>query len=209
MTLRLEQSPLEKVRLWVEILAFAAAGCWALYTFIYQTRIAPAFVPAHEVFAVSLQRLASTPSGSVQRVQLAIRNDGAVDVDTAALAINIYAAAEPALRWERIASPHLMIQHELNLESLHVLQSLGRLYDGAVDGQRGNLMLLRPGDDTDYQLLVTVPREDHLLVVEVNTVYARYPIRPRIAVRLMQKPSGDIDFSGRYDNTSFVQYFGV
>jgi hypothetical protein len=79
-TFRIEQSPLEKVRLWVEIAAFAAAGCWALYTFVYQT---------------------------------------------------------------------------------------------------------------------------------LTVCYARYPIRPRIAVRLAQSVSGAIDFTGTYDNINFLHYFGV
>jgi hypothetical protein len=60
--LRLEQSPLERARLWVEIAAFLAAGCWAVYTFVYQTRIASLFEPAHEVVTTSAQRIATTPS---------------------------------------------------------------------------------------------------------------------------------------------------
>jgi hypothetical protein len=208
-TFRIEQSPLEKVRLWVEIIAFAAAGCWALYTFVYQTRIAPAFVPAHEVFSVSAQRLVSTASGSIQRVQLTIRNDGTVDVDTAALAVNVFGTPASGLRWQTISSGHLISLHDPKLESLRVLQSYGRLFDGAVDGQRDNTVLLHPGDSFDYQFLVNVPREDHLLLVGVNTVYARYPIRPRIAVQLARRSNGAIDFTGTYENINFVHYFGV
>ncbi|HEX8806061.1 MAG TPA: hypothetical protein VF741_03885 [Candidatus Aquilonibacter sp.] len=208
MTLRLEHSPLEKVRLWVEILAFAAAGCWALYTFIYQTRIAPAFVPGHEVFALSMQQLASTRSGTIQRVQLTIRNDGTVDVDTAALAVNVQGTATPALRWVTIASPNSAVLHSPNLDSWTVLQTYGRLLDGAAGGH--SHLLLRPGDAFDLQFLVTVPRADHLLVVTVDTSYGRYPIRSHsVAVRLVRGANGHVGLSGKADQTNFVQYFGV
>jgi hypothetical protein len=178
-TFRVEQSPLEKVRLWVEILAFAAAGCWAIYTFIYQTQIAPAFIPGHEVFSVSVQRLASTASGSIQRVQLTVRNDGTVDVDTTALTLNVYATAASALRWKTVASPNSVVLHFPSPQSWSILQAYGRLFDGAVGGQSGNHLLVRPGDSFNIVVLAAVPREDHVLRVDVDTSYARYPIRQR------------------------------
>jgi hypothetical protein len=208
--LHIEQSPLEKVRLWVEILAFAAAGAWAIYTFVYQTQIAPAFVPAHEVFAVSVQRLASTASGNVARVQLTIRNDGTVDVDTAALALNVFAAATPNLRWQTVATPQTVVLHSDKAESWSVLQAYGHLYDGAVGGQRNHLVL-RQGDSTDLVLLVAVPREDHLLRVDVHTSFDRFPIRRNsVAVKLLRRPNGAVDLYGHYPGgVDFTQYFGV
>jgi hypothetical protein len=209
-TFRVEQSPLEKVRLWVEIIAFAAAGLWAIYTFIYQTQIAPAFIPAHEVFAVSVQRLASTTSGSIQRVQLTIRNDGTVDVDTAALALNVYSAATSSLRWQTSASPNSFELHFPNLQSWSVRQAFGHLFDGAVGGQRKNHILLRPGDSFDLEFPVAVPREDHLLRVEVDTSYYRYPIRTdSVAVRLVRRANGTVELSGKYYEVNFGKYFGV
>lgn len=208
---RLEQSPLEKVRLWVEILAFAAAGCWAIYTFVYQTQIAPAFIPAHEVFDISVQRLATTPSGTIQRVQLTVRNDGTVDVDSAALAVNVYGTAAPAVRWVTIATPNSVALHAANSDLWGVLQSYGRLLDGAVDGQPHNHLLLRPGDSFNLPLLVAVPRDDHLLLVSVDTSYERYPIPTHsVDVRLVRGVNGRVNLSVvRADDTSFVQYFGV
>jgi hypothetical protein len=198
------------VRLWVEILAFAAAGAWAIYTFVYQTQIAPTFVPAHEVFAISIQRLASTPSGSIQRVQLTIRNDGTVDVDTAAVALNVYAAASPSIRWQTEAAPNSFTLHFPSPKSWSVLQAYGRLLDGAIGGQRHNHIILRPGDSVDIPLLVTVPREDHVVLVEVDTTYYRYPIRSNsIAARLVRRPDGAVGLSGKYVEINFDQYFGV
>jgi len=49
--LRIEQSPLEKARLLVEIAAFVAAAIWGIYTFVYQTRNAPMLQPAHEIIS--------------------------------------------------------------------------------------------------------------------------------------------------------------
>lgn len=210
--LRIEQSPLEKVRLWVEILAFAAAGCWAIYTFIYQTQIAPAFVPAHEVFSVSVQRLASTASGSIQRVQLTIRNDGTVDVDSAALAVNVYAMAASGLHWQTTASPTSFMLHDPNEQSWSLLQAYGRLFDSAIGGQHNNHFLLRPGDSADIVFLATVPREDHIVLVEVDTTFDRYPIRTNsIAVRMVRRTNGAVGLSHSKNasDVNFVQYFGV
>jgi hypothetical protein len=208
--LHIEQSPLEKVRLWVEILAFAAAGVWAIYTFVYQTQIAPSFLPAHEVFTVSVQRLASTASGSVQRVQIRIHNDGWVDVDTAALALNVYATAASDVRWQTVAATNSYMLHFPNTKSWTVIQAYGRLLDAATGGQRHNHLLLRPGDSFDLAVLAAVPREDHVVLVEVDTAYDRYPIRANsIAIRLVRKPDGAIVLSGNYPETNFVQYFGV
>jgi hypothetical protein len=197
------------VRLWVEILAFAAAGCWAIYTFIYQTKIAPAYIPADEIFSISVRRLASTTSGSIQRVQLTIRNDGTVDVDTAALAINVYAAAVPSLHWETVAAPNSFVLH-FPTQSWTVLQAFGRLLDGATGGQRDNHLLLRPGDSFDLPFLVAVPREDHLLRVDIDAAYFRSPIRANsIPIRLVRRANGAAGLSGKFPQTNFSEYFGV
>jgi hypothetical protein len=157
-----------------------------------------------------VQRLASTASGAIARVQLTIRNDGTVDVDTPALALNVYGADTHSLRWQTIASPNSFVLHFAKDRSWSVLQAYGRLYDGATGGQRKNHLLLRPGDSVDLALIVEVPREDHLLRVDVVTSYYRYPIRANsIPVRLVRKANGAVDLSGKYFQTSFVQYFGV
>jgi hypothetical protein len=188
--IRIEQSPLERARLWVEIIAFAAAGCWAIYTFLYQTRIAPALVPAHEVLAVSVERLASSPVGTIQQVRLTIKNDGAVDVDTAAFALDVYGAAAVGLRWHTVVTHFAIRLHEPTPGSWRILQALAFVGDGALAGKPNSHILLRPGDSFDIPVLVTVPRYDHLLRVYVDTAYARYPIRPRMAVRLARLSNG-------------------
>jgi hypothetical protein len=208
--LRIEQSPLEKVRLWVEILAFAAAGAWAIYTFVYQTQIAPSFVPAHEVFTVSVQRLASTASGSIQRVTLTIRNDGTVDVDAIALALNVYAATAPGLRWQTEVAPNSFTLHFPDPQSWGVVQAYGHLYGAATLGRPNNHMLLRPGDTTDLVFLTTVPREDHVLRVDVDTGYGRFPIGAKsFTLRLVRRANGSVALVGKYPAINFVDYFGV
>jgi hypothetical protein len=208
--LRIEQSPLEKVRLWVEILAFAAAGAWAIYTFVYQTQIAPSFVPAHEVFTVSVQRLASTASGSIQRVTLTIRNDGTVDVDAIALALNVYAATAPGLRWQTEVAPNSFTLHFPDSQSWGVVQAYGHLYGAATLGRPNNHMLLRPGDTTDLVFLTTVPREDHVLRVDVDTGYGRFPIGAKsFTLRLVRRANGSVALVGKYPAINFVEYFGV
>lgn len=205
----IELSPLEKGRLWVEIVAFAAAGCWAFYTFSYQAWIAPSRLPAHQVLSVSVKRLASTQSGTIQQVVVNIRNDGAADVDTAAYAFNIYGASAAGLRWQSIATPNDFVLRDLKPESWSLLQASGRLFSGAVDGPRGNHILLRPGDSFDLSMVVVVPREDRLLQVHLDISYARYPILPRVPAELAHTGAG-VELSGKnVPVTDIVTYFGV
>jgi hypothetical protein len=206
--IRIEHSPLERARLWIEIIAFGAAGCWAIYTFLYQTRIAPALLPAHENFSFKVERLASTASGSVAQVRLTIKNDGTVDVDTAALALNVYGASANGLRWGTIGTPTRVILRE-PVGGWKTLQAVGFLEAGAVGGKPGSHFLLRPGDSLDISVPLVVPSGDHLLRVYMNTTYARYPIQPPVLVRLVRAPDGTVDLSGNYPSTAFDSYFGI
>lgn len=150
-----------------------------------------------------------TGSGTLERLQLTIRNNGTVDVDTAALVLNVFGSTASGLRWKTTVSPNAFNLHELKPESLHTLQSLARLLDGAIEGKRGTHLVLRPGDSFDIPLLVTVPHDDRLLAVQVDTVYARYPIEPRIHAQLVRTADGSVDLSTTSAKVDFSTYFGV
>jgi hypothetical protein len=186
--LRLEQSPLERARLWVEIAAFLAAGCWAVYTFIYQTRIAPLFVPSHEMASISAQRLSETPSNYLERVEVTIRNDGTVDVDTAALAIAVLGAeAGKDLKLRSKTATAETVYREIPASSWTAVGGYGMLFAGATAGHRGQHLILRPGDSVPLDRLVVVPRKYRVLAVQFQTIYDRYPISRLVDVKIQNR----------------------
>jgi hypothetical protein len=207
--LRLEQSPLERGRLWVEITAFIAAGAWAIYTFVYQTRIAPLFFPAHEIVSMSAQRVAETPANYLERVDVMLRNDGNVDVDSAAFALTVFGAtAGKYLALHSSASKYASVYREIPSGSWTPLGAYGMLLDGAVDGRRGRHLIMRPGDSVPLEQLIVVPRRYRVLLAEVHTIFDRYPINPRIAVTLENK-AGAVFLKGKGDSIDLEAYFGV
>lgn len=207
--LRIEQSLLERLRLWVEILALLAAGCWAIYTFLYETKIAPLLLPPHELISLNVQRVAQLPTGYVERVDVTLHNDGLVDVDTAAFAEDVYAASFTA--FSHLVSPvgvNAMEYRYLPLRSWDVVQASGTLFDGAILGKRGIHSILHPGDSITLQSLAVVSRRYQVLRVSIQTTYDRYPIEPRIDVKLANK-HGAVSLKADYVSTGFVEYFGV
>lgn len=206
--LRLEQSPLERARLWVEIFAFLAAGCWAIYTFVYQTKIAPSFLPPHEIVSVDVQRVAQLPLDSVERLNVTIRNNGSVDVDTAALTMNVF-GAKP-LDFANLSStvrPTGAEYRGVLEKSWKVLYSEGALMDGAISGRRHQHLILRPGDSVSLQSIALVPHGYRVLRVHFETIFDRYPISPRIDVTLVHK--NDLIVLKGGGEISFDSYFGV
>lgn len=206
--LRLEQSPLERARLWVEILAFLAAGCWAIYTFVYQTKIAPSFLPPHEVVSVDVHRVAELPTDSAERVDLNIRNNGSIDVDTAALTINVSGAkSSDFANLTSTVGPSGAEYRGMPEKSWKALYSEGALMDGAISGRRRQHLILRPGDSVSLQFIALVPHGYRVLRVHFETIFARYPISPRMDLTLVHK-NDEILLKGGGE-ISFDSYFGV
>jgi hypothetical protein len=207
--LRLEQSPLERARLWVEIAAFVAAGCWAVYTFVYQTRIAPLFFPPHERIAIDARRVAETRSNYLERIEVTIYNDGNVDIDTAAVAMGLFGAnpgADLALRSRSTTDE--VATREIPLRSWTPVGGYGMLLDGAVNGHPHEHFLLRPGDNAPITRLFVVPRRYQALYLRFQTIFDRYPVRPRVKVTL-QNTGGAITLNADAVSIDTEAYFGV
>jgi hypothetical protein len=207
--LHLEQTPLERARLWVEIAALIAAGAWAIYTFVFQTRIAPLFLPPHEIISMSAQRVAETPANYLERVEVNLRNDGDVDVDTAAFALTVFGSnAGKDLALDSSATKQLMIYRQVPVSAWTPVGAYGMLLDGAVDGRRGRHLIMRPGDSVPLQQLIVVPRKYRVLLLEIQTVYDRYPISPRITAQL-QNENGELILKSKGLGVDLEAYSGV
>lgn len=205
--LRLEQSPLERARLWAEIAAFVAAGCWAVFTLVYQTRIASLFVPAHETASISAQRLSETSSNYLERVEVTMRNDGTIDVDTAALAISVLgidAGKDLALHSSDRAAQ--AVYRAIPAASWTPVGGYGLLFAGAMDGNPGRHLILRPGDSAPLERLIVVPRKYRVLAVQFQTIFGRYPISRRVDVQV-QNRAGMVRLKVNNTNDGFVVDF--
>jgi hypothetical protein len=206
--LRIEQSPLERVRLWVEIAALFAAGCWAVYTFVYQTRIAPLFLPPHEIVTTSAQRVGETPENYLERIDVTLHNDGNVETDAAAFAVTVFGtSAENGLRLHSSAVLPEMTYREIPENAWTPLGAHGLLLAGAVGGK--NLHeVLGPGDSIPLQWLVVVPRKYRVMLVRFQMSFGRFPIRPPVKAQL-QDDGGALTLKGRGNFMDNETYFGV
>lgn len=207
--LRIEQSPLERARLWIEILALMAAGCWAIYTFLYETKIAPLFLPPHEVVTLDVHRIAELPSSYVERCSVTIRNDSYVDIDAAGLAESVRAAtAADFSHLSSLETPSEVDYRYLPRQAWKVVQSSGILLDGSVSGQHERHLLLRPNDSFVLQYVAVVPRSYSVLRMSFQGTFARYPIEPRIDAKLVKK-DGAVNLRTDYISIGFDSFFGV
>ncbi|MFY9663544.1 MAG: hypothetical protein WAL67_06745 [Candidatus Cybelea sp.] len=206
--LHLEQTPLERARLWVEIAAFIAAGAWAIYTFVFQTRIAPLFLPPHENISMNTQRVAETPANYLERVEVTIRNDGDVDIDTAALVITVFGAtAGKDLALDSSATKHTMAYRQMPDSAWTPVGAYGMLLNGAVGGAPRHL-IMRPGDTVPLQQLIVVPRKYRVLEVKIQTIYDRYPISQRVPARLYNE-NGAVILKSKGFGVDLEAYSGV
>jgi hypothetical protein len=67
---------------------------------------------------------------------------------------------------------------------------------------------MRPGDSVPIEQLVVVPRTYRVLLVDLETIYDRFPVRQRIAVRLKNK-AGAVSLKSTGDSIDLQAYFGV
>jgi hypothetical protein len=206
--LRIEQPRLERARLWAEIAALLAAGCWGIHTFLYQTWIVPTHLPPREVISLDARRIAPLPSNYVGRVSVTLHNDGAVDTDTAALAESVYAASADAFSDLRSSASSTVINYGSPPNTWRVARSRGILFAGAVLGDGRTHLILRPGDSVTLQFVAVVPRRYTALRVTLETIFGRYPIEPRVAVKLVKNQSA-IRLKADYISAAVENYFSV
>jgi hypothetical protein len=193
----------------VEIAAFVAAGCWAVYTFVYQTRIAPLFQPAHETASINAQRIGETASNYLERVTVTLRNDGNVDVDTAALATSVLGLEGGK---DTVLHSHLVgaeaLYRQIPLSSWTAVGGYGQLFAGAIDGPRGRHLIMRAGDVVPLERLFVVPRKYRVLAIQFQTVVDRYPINPPLPIRL-GNDHGVVTLKSNDISISFDAFFPV
>jgi hypothetical protein len=192
-SLHIHLSPLERTRLWVEILAFLAAGVWGVYTFVYQTSIAPLFDQAHEIVAVSLTPIAVTRGANAERVQVTLHNDGRVAVDYAGFAANLYGLSD--LRQDRAFNKklHNVLVSEGSAVANHwqLASSYGELFTASLGGPKGKHLILNPGDSVGLEYPSIVPRGRYLaLKLNLAVSFVRYPNNVAVPLQLVRGPDG-------------------
>ncbi|HEY3675347.1 MAG TPA: hypothetical protein VGK84_05100, partial [Candidatus Tumulicola sp.] len=88
------------VREIVEVVAILLAGIWALYVFVFENEIRPAFEPPTPSFTVEMRHVGNDRNLAVIRVDVALRNPGMADVrflgfSLTVLGSNVIDAASP------------------------------------------------------------------------------------------------------------------
>ena len=84
---------------------------------------------------MNTQRVAETPANYLERVEVTIRNDGDVDIDTAALVITVFGAtAGKDLALDSSATKHTMAYRQMPDSAWTPVGAYGMLLNGAVDG---------------------------------------------------------------------------
>jgi hypothetical protein len=64
----------------VEVIAILLAGMWALYVFVFENEIRPAFAPPTPSFTVEMRHVGDDRNLAVVRVEVTLRNPGSADV---------------------------------------------------------------------------------------------------------------------------------
>jgi hypothetical protein len=84
----------------VEVVAILLAGMWALYVFVFENEIRPAFAPPTPSFTVDMRHVGDDRNLAVVRVEVTLRNPGSADVKFLGYALTVLgskvvAAASP------------------------------------------------------------------------------------------------------------------
>jgi hypothetical protein len=177
----------------VEIAAFVAAGIWGVYTFVYQTHIAPLFETAHETITGDVTRIGTTPAAYIERVTVTIRNNGQVPVDTAGMAFNLYGLRDVHQAPAAIKRPNgvVIAEQSTTPDSWTLLGSYADLRASVQTGDPGSHVILNPDDSARIEFLAVAPRGRYTaLKLSTDTIYVRYPFTTKIPVTLVRDAGG-------------------
>lgn len=181
--------------MWVEIAAFLGAGAWAVYTFVYQTHIAPLLESPHEIISGKVTRIGQASSGFIERVDVTMSNNGKAALDTAGLAIDLYGrrGASPSPRSEMRIDRLLVSESSAIPGRWEPLGSYSDLFSASVLGMPETHIVLYPGDSAQIQFLALVPRSRFaVLRLSADVIFVRYPQGEKVADSLKQQADGSV-----------------
>jgi hypothetical protein len=138
-----------------------------------------------------------------------IHNDGQVAADVAALATTVFgASAQSDLALQSRGPAPEISYREIARRAWTPVGAHGWLLDGALHGRRHQHYTLQPGDTATIEQLIVVPRKYDVLLLQLQMVFERYPINPRIDVQLQNK-NGVITLNGHGKSVVSESYFSV
>jgi hypothetical protein len=159
-TFHIEQSPLEKARLWIEIVAFGAAGFWALYIFVFQNVIVPAMAPPTPIITVTMKHVGDDGPLAVIQINEVFKNAGTVPVVFAAWATTVFGMTVIPVGAPQRASASA-IENELHAyyrfsHAVTVFRDAHITYRGNSQSPYG--LWLNPGQEQEMSHEFFVPR---------------------------------------------------
>jgi hypothetical protein len=220
-TLRVHSVPTtaEQLRMIVEIVAIAAAGLWALYTFVYVQRIVPLSEPA--TFSVpTVVEQGSTVNGvAFLTIHKRLENTGNVPIDIAAEALSVYGEKliRGSTRYSRLETPtNARLEADVPRRPVALLFSIAKLRSGAVGGNQGTSFVTPAHSSEEETYLIAVPVKSYPVISIRRIDYVeKAPIFPKIKVKIIKGLFGAYDLTsgprsgpvqGEYDNGPGYEY---
>ncbi|HTU81763.1 MAG TPA: hypothetical protein VMF61_06515 [Candidatus Acidoferrales bacterium] len=157
-----------------EVVAIVLAGAWALYVFVYENRIAPAFAPVAPSFSIALRHVGNDGNLAVIRLDEAIRNPGSTVVGFLGYSVTVLGSNVVARASPRPANHQPFVD---TLEAYYTFTQPVPVFreafvTAAGDPNSGKGLFVEPGQTTAFarELYVPLRRFDRLTV----WIVARY-----------------------------------
>lgn len=199
-----EQRPdaLRIVRDVVEIVAILAAGAWAFYTFVYETRVVPALAQPKINFEASIERVSDHGGLIGIRVVRKIQNVGLAPTHFIGIATQVYGERVHALTQPNrgaidAASVFIPAYYQLSRrEAVYTSGFITRLGDPATRSD----LALDAGESQENEVILYVPRgKFDRLSVFLLARYTRYDDKP-IPTAFHLTPQGSLEFKDPHDD---------
>ena len=207
------QSPAEKIRTAVEIVAIVAAGLWALYTFVYEQQIKPLSEPPEFSVPTTIEQGPTIDGVVFLTIHKRVENTGSTPIDIAAESLAVYGerTASPAGTVQTKDKPtSLEIRSDIPLKPVALLYSFAKLRQGAVGGDPGTDFYMPAHSSAEETELIAIPAKAYQVILVVRRDYiARAPIAPKIAVTIAKGLLGAYELHSKQqqgENDTITQY---
>jgi hypothetical protein len=210
-TLRVHSVPTtaEQLRMIVEIVAIAAAGLWALYTFVYVQRIVPLSEPASFSVPTVVEQGSTVNGVAFLTIHKRLENTGNVPIDIAAEALSVYGErlVHGSTRYIRFETPtNSRMRADVPVRPVALLFSFAKLRSGALHGNPRTAFFTPAHSSAEETYLIAVPVKSYPVILVTRRDYVRKaPIFPKIDVKIVKNRAGAYDVQSGPPGSSPVE----
>jgi hypothetical protein len=144
----------------VEVVAILLAGIWALYVFVFENEIRPAFAPPTPSFTVEMRHVGDDRNLAVVRVEVTLRNPGSADVKFLGYSLTVLGSKVIAVASPRTAKANAF---DNRLEAYNTYSKAEAVFRNAFVTSQGNPqakqgLFLNAGQTTTFSDEFYVPK---------------------------------------------------